>query len=84
MTPTIFNALSCGFALTAAAAWLWSASVRFPNLRGRHETILEDLQSRAKAMRQQSRRNAAAAIAAAGAALTQAIALVSSWFFLPG
>jgi hypothetical protein len=83
MTPTIFNALSCGFALIAAAAWLWSASVRFPDLRGHHETILEDMQSRAKAMRQQLRRNAAAAIAAAAAAMTQAMALISSWFSQP-
>ena len=78
MTPALINLISCAFALLAAGFWLWSAATRFPELRGRHETVLEDMQLRSRALRRQSRRNAAAAASAAGAAVFQAIGIITA------
>jgi hypothetical protein len=55
MTPALINLISCAFALLAAGFWLWSAATRFPELRGRHKTVLEDMQLRSQTLRHQSR-----------------------------
>jgi hypothetical protein len=73
------NFVGCAFALMAAAFWLSSAAVRFPELRPDADTIVNDLQLRSRALRRQSRRNAAAAMAATGAAILQAIGLIAAW-----
>jgi hypothetical protein len=73
------NIASSAAALLAAGFWLWSAATRFPELRPDADKLIDALQSRSQALRRQSRRNAAAALAAGAAALFQAIGLISAW-----
>jgi hypothetical protein len=80
MSPALFTLIGTAFAFAAAGFWLWSAATRFPDPRGRHETVLEDMQLRSRALRLQSRRNAFAALCAAGAAALQAAGVLMQSF----